>query len=136
MIIALRIALFLGGALLLFLAAGFLIDPASAGADFGLSADSAHGLTSMRADFTAFFGVGGACLIWGALAKQRSALIIGAALMLITLAGRCVSLMIDGSFEGFLAPMIVEAVLGVLALVGAATLPAAQKRKSSIAGGL
>ena len=123
MLMGLRIALTLGGLLLLFMGAGFLLDPATAGAGFGISAEGAHGLTSIRADFTAFFGVGGACLIWGAWANRSDPLLIGAALMLVTLAARLVALAIDGGFEGYATPMIVEAIIGVLALIGAAKLP-------------
>jgi len=123
MIIALRAILVLGGLLLGFIGFGFFMDPAASGADFGISADGAHGLTSIRADFTAFFVVGGASLIWGAVAKRGDALAIGGALMLVTLFGRIVSLSIHGSFEGFLPPMAVEAVLGIAALIGARILP-------------
>ena len=123
MAMALRIALILGGALLLFMASGFLLDPATAGADFGIEAPGPHGLTSIRADMTAFFGVGGACLIWGALRARPDPLLIGAALMLVTLVARLVSLVEFGSFEGYIIPMVVELVLGVLAIAGAKVLP-------------
>jgi len=126
MIIGLRIALCLGGLLLLYLASGFLLDPAGAGANFGLKTVGVQGLTSVRADFTGFFGVGGACFIWGALARRRDPLLIGAALMLVTLAARLVALAIDGTFEGYITPMGVEAILGVLALFGARALPVKQ----------
>jgi len=123
MIIGLRVALCLGGLLLLFMASGFLLDPVTSGANFGLKVEGAHGLTSVRADFTGFFGVGGACFIWGALARRPDPLLIGAAMMLVTLAARLVALAIDGSFEGYITPMGVEAILGVLALFGARALP-------------
>lgn len=123
MIIALRAGLALGGLLLVFIGAGFLLDPTGSGADFGLSAKGAHGLTTIRADFTAFFVVGGASLVWGALARRRDPLLIGAALMLVTLAGRLVSLAINGPFEGYIPPMAVELLLGVLGLIGARVLP-------------
>lgn len=123
MTIALRAILVLGGLLLCFLGFGFLTDPAASGADFGISAAGAHGLTSIRSDFTAFFMVGGACLIWGAIARRRDPLIIGGALMLVTLAARLVSLSINGSFDGYIPPMVVELVLGVAALIGARILP-------------
>ena len=123
MTLALRLTLILGGLLLGFMGLGFLIDPVGSGANFGLDVTGAHGTTSVRSDFTAFFGVGAACLIWGAWARRRDPLIIGAALMLVTLAARVVSLAINGGFDGFIPPMIVEAVLGVLALIGAKILP-------------
>ncbi len=123
MMMALRTVLVLGGLLLAFVGAGFFLDPAQAGADFGVSAAGAHGLTSLRADFTAFFLVAAACMIWGALARRRDPLLIAAALMLIPLFGRLVSLSVNGSFEGYLPPMGVEAVLGIAALIAARVLP-------------
>jgi len=124
MIIALRTGLVLGGLLLVFMAAGFLFDPVGAGADFGLDVEGAHGLTSVRSDFTAFFLIGGVCHIWGALAQRRDPLMIGAGLMLVVLACRFLSLAQYGAFEGFAVPMIVEFVLGVLAIIGSRILPA------------
>ena len=128
MALVLRAAITLGGLLLIFIGFGFLTDPLTAGAGFGLSAEGAHGLTSMRADFTSFFMVSGASLIWGAIARRRDPLIIGALLMLVTLAVRLVALAIDGSFEGYITPMIVEIVIGALGLMGAKVLP--EKAKS------
>lgn len=121
--IALRIVLALGGLLLLYMGFGFLTDPVSAGAGFGLTVEGAHGTTSVRSDFTAFFGVSGAAFLWGAWKQHGAALVFGAALMLVTLAGRLVSLAIDGSFEGYIVPMVVELVLGVGGLVAAKILP-------------
>lgn len=123
MIIALRIALALGGLLLVYMGFGFLTDPVASGANFGLAVEGAHGTTSIRADMTAFFGVSGACFIYGAWARRGDPLVIGAALMLVTLAARLVSLSIDGSFEGFIPPMVVEALLGIFGLIGAKVLP-------------
>ncbi len=123
MTIALRIALALGGLLLVYMGFGFLTDPVAAGAEFGLNVEGAHGTTSIRADMTAFFGVSGACFIFGAWARRSDPLVIGSALMLVTLAARLVSLAIDGSFEGFIPPMVVEALLGIFGLIGAKVLP-------------
>lgn len=124
MTLALRAAIILGGLLLAFLGFGFLTDPVASGADFGISAQGAHGLTSIRADFTSFFMASAGCLIWGAIAQRRDPLIIGALLMLVTLAVRLVALAIDGSFKGYITPMVVELVIGALGLIGAKTLPA------------
>lgn len=123
MVWALRIVLSLGGFLLIFMGFGFLTDPAMSGADFGLAVEGAHGLTSIRADMTAFFCVSGACFLWGVWARRRDPLIIGAALMLVTLVVRLVSLGQYGSFEGYVPPMVVEFVLGAAGLVAARVLP-------------
>ncbi len=123
MITALRVGLALGGLLLVYVGCGFLTSPVSSAANFGIATEGAHGLTSIRSDFTAFFCVGGGCFIWGAWARRSDPLTIGAALMLVTLATRLVSLSAYGSFEGYVAPMVVVAVLGIFGLVGARVLP-------------
>ncbi len=123
MIIALRVGLALGGLLLVFMGFGFLTDPVQSAADFGLAVEGAHGLTSIRADMTAFFCVGGGCFIWGAWSQRGDPLIIGAALMLVTLAVRLIALAAYGSFEGYIPPMIVEALLGIFGIIGARVLP-------------
>ena len=51
---------YLSGLLCLFLAVGFLTDPATSAAGLGVKADGIAGLSTIRADFTAFFGVTGA----------------------------------------------------------------------------
>lgn len=123
MIIALRIGLALGGLLLIYMGFGFLTNPTGAAADFGIAVEGAHGLTSIRADMTAFFCVSGGCFIWGAWSRRADPLTIGAALMLVTLVTRLVSLMAYGPFDGHIAPMVVEALLGVFGLIGARVLP-------------
>ena len=124
MIIALRVVLTLGGLLLVYMGFGFLVDPVTAGAGFGINVEGAHGTTSVRSDFTAFFVVSGACFLWGAWARRSDPLVIGSALMLVTLAARLVSLAINGPFEGHVIPMVVEAVLGIAGLYAARVLPA------------
>ena len=120
---ALRALLILGGLVLAVMGFGFLSDPVASGADFGIAVEGTHAITSIRADMTAFFLVSAACFIWGAMSRRSDPLIIGSALMLIALAARCISLVLNGSFDGFIAPMVFEGVFGVLGLVGAKVLP-------------
>lgn len=119
----LRGLLGLGGLVLAFMAFGFLTDPVTSAANFGIAAEGVHAITSIRADMTAFFGVSAACFLWGAWKQESTPLAIGGALMLVALAARIVSLAVNGSFEGFIQPMAFEAVFGALALIGAKTLP-------------
>ena len=123
MMLALKIVLTLGGLLLVFMGFGFLTDPVQSAADFGIAVEGAHGLTSIRSDMTSFFAVSGACFIWGAWAARRDPLIIGSALMLVVLVVRAISLAAYGPFEGYIIPMVVEAVLGGLGLLAAKVLP-------------
>ena len=112
----LRIALTLLGALFLFMGTTFLIDPSGQGADFGLSPIGNQGLSSIRADFTAFFWVSGFSLLIGVWKGRGDLLLVGAALMGITVSGRAMSLALDGTYEGWYQPMAVEALTVVLAL--------------------
>lgn len=123
MVLILRAVLFVGGLLFVIMGAGFLLDPMTYGANFGLTAPGAQGLASIRADLTAFFVVAGGCMIWGGWARKGDPLLVTAALMLLALLGRVVGLALDGSYEGFWPPMVVEALTIIVALVASRMLP-------------
>lgn len=127
MILALRIVLGLLGALFLLMGSQFLFDPVGMGGNFGLQASGNGGLSTIRADMTAFFWVSGGALIYGVWKQRAEAFYVTAAFMGITLAGRCVSLALDGTYEGFAPPMIVEGLTVALCLV------AAQRMRSAAA---
>ena len=116
--IALRIALSMLGLLYLFMGAGFLADPVGSGSDFGLQATGAQGLASIRGDFTSFFWVLAASLTLGAWRNNATLLGVGAALAGIVFAGRCLSLVLDGAYDQWFLPMVVEALTVALALFG------------------
>jgi hypothetical protein len=116
MIVMLRALLLLGGLGLVLVGGGFLIDPAGRIGEFGLLAESNKGLSTIRADFTAFFWVAGGAMIIGAWKQRGDALLVTAALMGIALTGRAVSLALDGSYEGWPNFMVVEALTVILAL--------------------
>lgn len=87
---------------------GFFLNPVSSGSGFGLTAHSPAGLSALRADFTAFFLVGAGFMIAGAW-KQRGALLVAPlCLFLIAFTGRLASLVIDGTYDAWALPMIVE----------------------------
>lgn len=121
--VILRALLFVGGLFFVLMGFGFLLDPVASGADFGLRPDGTLGLASIRADMTAFFLVSGGCLIWGGWARNGDPLLVTAALMGIALVGRIVNLVAVGSHEGFIMPMVVEAVTAIVALVASRVLP-------------
>jgi hypothetical protein len=123
MVLLLRAALVLGGLVFILIGGSFLFDPVGQGGDFGLEPDGNQGLSTIRADFAAFFGVSGGALILGAWKQRGDMLLVAAALMGITLAGRAVSLALDGTYEGWQMPMAIEALTVVLALFGARVLP-------------
>lgn len=122
MVTVLRALLLLGGIFYIGLGTGFLIDPATNGPDFGVVPDGAQGLSSIRGDFTAFFWVSGGCMIIGAWKRYGDMLLVTAALMGIVLMGRTVSLGLDGGYEDWWMPMLVEAITVALALIGSRVL--------------
>ena len=115
--------LFVGGLFFVYMGVGFIVDPVVTGADFGLFTDGAQGLSSIRADLTAFFWVSGGCMIWGAWKRSGDPLAVSAALFGIALLGRIVSVLVDGTYEAFIVPMAVEAITVVLCLIGWKLLP-------------
>lgn len=115
--------LFVGGLFFVAMGAGFLLNPATAGADFGVIPEGIMGHASLRADFTAFFVVGGGCMIWGGWKRKGDPLLVSAALFAIALFGRAVNLAVLGSYQDFWLPMAVEAIAVILCLVGSRVLP-------------
>lgn len=116
MTLFLRAALLLLALLYLAVGTGFLIAPEQLGESFGVSAAGAKGLASMRADFTGFFWLLGGSLVWGAWRQSGGALLVALLLVATALAGRGLSLLLDGNYAGALQPMTVEALTVLLAL--------------------
>ena len=115
--------IFLAGMLDLFLAIGFLLDPAKSGAELNVLPDGIAGLSTMRADFTAFFLVAAFCMMWGAWRRNGDLLLVPAALFGIALTGRAINLAIHGSYPGFALPMAVEAFHVALLIAAWRVLP-------------
>lgn len=115
----LRAALLLVGLIFLAIGTGFLIAPVQLGEALGVTAEGARGLSTIRGDFTAFFWVGGVSLVLGGLRGHAGLLLVAAALVGVTLTGRTISLLVDGTYPGAFSPMIIEALTLALALAGA-----------------
>ena len=96
----------------------FLLRPAQMAANFFLTPHGSQGLATLRADFTAFFLVGGLFALLGALRADPAPLKVPVLLLSIALFGRTLSLVLDGFAPTAFPPMIAEAVM-VLILVGA-----------------
>lgn len=124
--------IFLLGLLDLFIGLGFLFDPVGSGASFGLSANGAQGLSSLRGDFTSFFCVTAFCMMWGAWRRNADLLLVPAALMGTVLVVRIFSLAVDGTYQGFALPMAIEALHVVLLIAAWRVLP--HHRIEEIAG--
>ena len=111
------------GLFYLFVGAGFIVNPVAAGIDFGLTGDGAKGLSTMRADMTAFFYVGGGAMIWGAWKRRGDPLLVSAALFGIAFIGRLVSYFADGPYPAWTGPMLIELVTVVVCLAAWWILP-------------
>ena len=68
--------IFAQGLLFLVLGLQFLVMPLGAAPGFGLAPDGEQGLAVLRADFPAFFFVGGGAMIWGAWKRNGDLLLI------------------------------------------------------------
>lgn len=87
---------------------GFLVNPAIAGADFGLTVAGNAGTSALRADFTAFFFVAALFMAWGAWRRRGELLLAPLALFAIAFTGRLINLLVEGSYDGWWLPMAVE----------------------------
>ena len=116
MITILRVVLGLLGLLFVGIGAQFLLTPVQMGADFGLQPIGNAGLSTIRADMTAFFWVSGGALLYGVWKQRSDAFHVTAALMGVVFCARCLSLALDGTYEGWAPPMAVEAVTVILCL--------------------
>lgn len=121
--LVLTAVIFAGGLMYLLLGIGFLLNPASAGADFGLSPDGAQGLATMRADMTAFFAVAAGSMVIGAWRRNGDLLLVAAALFAIALFGRFVGLFADGTYDGMAVPMLAEGITVIVLLIASRVLP-------------
>jgi hypothetical protein len=115
--------IFVAGLFDLILGLGFLIHPAEAASNFFLSPVGPGGLAVLRADFTAFFVVAAACMIWGAWRRNGDLLLVPAVLFGIAFSGRAVSIFADGTAPMFWMPMAVEAFHVVLLVAAWKLLP-------------
>jgi hypothetical protein len=89
----------------------FLVHPAEMAARFYLEATSSTGLAALRADFTAFFLVGGLFAGLGAWRQNPEPLKVPILLLAIALTGRTISLLFDGVSPTAFPPMIAEATM-------------------------
>jgi len=121
---ALTALLFVGGLFFLIDGIAFLFAPDMiAPSQFGLSPDGAQGWATLRADMTAFFLVGGTCMIIGGWRRSGDVLLVPAMLFGIAITGRVIGVLADGTYDMFWLPMLVEASVVVVSLMGHQLLP-------------
>ncbi|GGD98305.1 hypothetical protein GCM10011529_00430 [Polymorphobacter glacialis] len=114
----LRVAIGLVALFMLAVGLGFLFAPAQLAAGFFLSPTTPQGLATLRADFPGFFiGVAVFALI-GAWTGQSRPLLVPIFMVAIAFFGRIVSILVDGVLPTTAQPMIVEAVMLIVLLLG------------------
>lgn len=114
---------FLAGLFDLFLAIGFLTGPEQAATGFGIAATGLGGVSTIRADFTSFFGVAAFCMMWGAWRRNADLMLVPALLFGTSFVGRAIDLVLTGPYPGWQVPMAVEAAHVVLMLAAWRMLP-------------
>lgn len=114
---------FLAGLFDLFLAIGFLTGPEQAATGFGIAATGLGGVSTIRADFTSFFGMAAFCMMWGAWRRNADLMLVPALLFGTSFVGRAIDLVLTGPYPGWQVPMAVEAAHVVLMLAAWRMLP-------------
>ncbi|MBS0473849.1 MAG: DUF4345 family protein [Proteobacteria bacterium] len=107
--VILTILVFLFGFFDLFMGLNFLFNPEATASGFGIAAIGVQGLSTLRADFAAFFGVIAVCMMIGAWHRNADLLLVPAGLMGTAVVVRALSLVLDGTYPGWPVPMLVEA---------------------------
>ena len=115
--------IFLLGLFDLFMGLNFLLNPRETALGFGIGPLGIQGMSTLRADFTAFFGVVAVCMMVGAWRRNADLLLVPAALMGTAVAVRAISLGLDGGYPGYLVPMVVELVHVALLVAAWRVLP-------------
>lgn len=124
--------IFVAGMFDLLMAVSFLTGPQQAASGFGVAPLGVAGLSTLRADFTAFFGVAAFCMMWGAWRRNADLLLVPALLFGAALVGRLVNVAVAGPYEAWIVPIGVEALHVVLMLAAWRLLP--HHRIEEIAG--
>jgi hypothetical protein len=114
----LRVIIGLFGILFMALGASFLLDPARAAAGLGVGALAPLGLATLRGDFFAFFAAGGLLSLVAAIRNDARFLTAPLLMIALTLAGRLITVAVNGFDAAMAPPMVVEAVIVLLLALG------------------
>lgn len=114
---------FLIGLFLILLGIAYLAQPDAVAAGVGLRALDNQGYSTLRGDVFAFFTITGICTVWGAWKRKGDLLLVPAIVMILVILGRIVSLVVDGDYNGFIVPILAEAVIAAIVLWARNLLP-------------
>jgi hypothetical protein len=115
--------IFLIGLFDLFMAGSFLLTPLDVTPGLGVAPHGAAGLSTIRADFTSFFGVSALAMMLGAWRRNADLLLVPMLLFAVSFLGRALDLALTGPYPGWPLPMAIEAVEVALLLAGWRYLP-------------
>lgn len=115
--LALRALVLIVAAFNIFMGVLFALRPEQIAEQFFLAPSDPQGIATLRADFTAFFLVGGAFAAFGAIRGQPAPLRTPIALLTVALAMRGLDIGLRGAGPMAFPPMVIEAVMiAILAL--------------------
>lgn len=97
---------------------GFLLAPEKLAAAFFLSPVGAQGMATIRADFPGFFIGAAVFALVGVWSGQARPLLVPILMLGLAFFGRIVSLRVDGVLPTTAQPMIAEAIMLVVLLLG------------------
>lgn len=123
MTVVLRVLLAVMGLSGILVCAAFLTDPEKVALALGLTGEGTLGVGTLRGDMSAFFGLGGACLLLAARRQRRELLLVPLALFGLALLGRSITLLTHGYAAEVVQPMAIEASSILLILLGRWALP-------------
>jgi hypothetical protein len=115
---SLRLVIGLIGLFNILIGLGFLLVPAKLGAAFFLEPLGTQGLATLRADFPGFFIGASVFALAGAWSGRAQPLLVPILMLGLALFGRFVSIAIDGMAPTAIQPMVAEAVMVTLLLLG------------------
>ncbi|MDP1738931.1 MAG: hypothetical protein Q8L23_16005 [Caulobacter sp.] len=116
--ILMRAVIALAGLAALLLASRFWIDPAKIAGVMDLTAGGAAGLGTLRADMAGYFGAAGVLFLAAAVRAERVWLKPVLLMLAIALVGRVINLVLTGGGSVLYPPMVVEAVLLAITVLG------------------
>lgn len=113
-----RLAIIVLGVFNISVGLGFLLAPQKLAAAFFLSPVGTQGLATLRADFPGFFIGASVFALYAAWKRDAAALYVPMVMLGLALFGRFVSLGLDGMAPTAVQPMVVEAVMLVVLVLG------------------